>query len=275
MNFPGSENIVSATGYAVGSSVLVIQGENAQPAAIAEFSLLLPILEAGFRNERNAQVAISQAKIAQHSAAQARALAEELDGARSELQSAVRAQEQTALQLREASQELERLVQERTAELKAANLSLQELSARILRVQDEEHRRIARDLHDSVGQLIAALSMNLAYLKEKNTDTGLVKSISDSQRLAEQMSGEIRTISHLLHPPLLDELGLASALNWYVREFSQRSKIEVELTISPELKRLPQEMETSIFRIVQECLTNIHRHSGSTNAAISLNSGQQ
>jgi signal transduction histidine kinase len=270
VNFPGSENIVSATGYAVGSSALVIQGENAQPAAIAEFSLLLPILEAGFRNERNAQVAISQAKIAQHSAAQARALAEELDGARSELQSAVRAQEQTALQLREASQELERLVQERTAELEAANLSLQELSARILRIQDEEHRRIARDLHDSAGQLIAALSMNLAYLKEKNADTGLVKSISDSQRLAEQMSGEIRTISHLLHPPLLDELGLASALDWYVREFSQRSKIKVDLNISPELKRLPQEMETSIFRIVQECLTNIHRHSGSTNAAISL-----
>jgi len=106
------------------------------------------------------------------------------------------------------------LVQERTAELEAANLSLQELSARILRIQDEEHRRIARDLHDSAGQLIAALSMNLAYLKEKNADTGLVKSISDSQRLAEQMSGEIRTISHLLHPPLLDELGLASALDW-------------------------------------------------------------
>ena len=84
------------------------------------------------------------------------------------------------------------------------------------------------------------------------------------------MSGEISTISHLLHPPLLDELGLASALESYVREFSQRSKIKVELNISPELKRLPQEMETSIFRIVQECLTNIHRHSGRTNAAISL-----
>ena len=270
VNFPGSENIVSATGYAVGSSVLVTPEENAQSTVIAEFSLLLPILEAGFRNERDAQVAISQAKIAQHSAAQARALAEELDGARSELQSAVRAQEQTALQLREASQELERLVRERTAELEAANLSLQELSARILRIQDEEHRRIARDLHDSVGQLLAALSMNLGYLQEKIVDAGLVRSISDSQRLTEQISSEIRTVSHLLHPPLLDELGLASALDWYVREFSQRSKIKVELSISPELKRLPQEMETSIFRIVQECLTNIHRHSGSTKAAISL-----
>ena len=100
------------------------------------------------------------------------------------------------------------------------------------------------------------------------------RAVSDNAMLVEQVSREIRTISHLLHPPLLDVAGLASALRWYVDGFSERSKIKVDLEIPADFGRLPEDMEIAIFRIVQECLTNIHRHSGSDTAAIGLYSGK-
>jgi signal transduction histidine kinase len=170
-----------------------------------------------------------------------------------------------------AQGELEERVRERTAELDSANHSLRELTARLLQLQDDERRRFARELHDSVGQTLAALAMNLATAEadiEKLLNTA--RTLSDSTTMVQDMSKEIRTISHLLHPPLLDEAGLSSALRWYIQGFVQRSGIEVDLSLADDFGRLPRDLETTIFRVVQECLTNIHRHSGSPIAIIRL-----
>jgi|SRR5271155_2153226 len=173
-------------------------------------------------------------------------------------------------QLKNAHEELERKVLERTADLNLANDNLRELSGRLQQIRDEERRQIARELHDSIGQLLAALSMNIAVLQSQSDklDSAGARAISENAAMVEQISREIRTISHLLHPPLLDVAGLASALRWYVDGFSERSKIRVDLEIPERFGRLSDEMEIAIFRMVQECLTNIHRHSGATSAKI-------
>jgi signal transduction histidine kinase len=173
-------------------------------------------------------------------------------------------------QLRHAQEELERKVQERTADLNLANENLRELSGRLQQIRDEERRHISRELHDSVGQLLAALGMNLAVVQRQSDklDSLGARAISENAAMVEQIGREIRTISHLLHPPLLDVAGLASALRWYVDGFSERSNIRVELSIPEEFGRLSDEMEIAIFRMVQECLTNIHRHSGGASASI-------
>src|SRR5579863_696481 len=166
--------------------------------------------------------------------------------------------------LLKAQSELEEKVRGRTADLDTVNRSLRELSARLMQLQDDERRRIARELHDSVGQTLAALAMNLALVRndvERLARTAAA--LNDSESLVREMSSEVRTISHLLHPPLLDEAGLSSAIRWYVDGFAQRSRIKVDLDLPEDLERLSSEMETAIFRVVQECLTNIHRHSGS------------
>jgi signal transduction histidine kinase len=173
--------------------------------------------------------------------------------------------------LHQSQSDLEEKVQQRTAELNDANHNLGELSARLLHLQDEERRRIARELHDSVGQTLAALSMNLAAVGadiEKLAKTASI--ITDSTALVNDMSTDIRTISYLLHPPLLDEAGLSSALTWYVRGFAERSKIDIDLQIPEDFGRLSRDLEIAIFRVVQECLTNIHRHSGSAVARIAI-----
>jgi signal transduction histidine kinase len=185
-----------------------------------------------------------------------------------------------------ARDELERRVAERTAELQQknqqileqaetlarANKGLRELSAHLLRAQDDERRRIARDLHDSTGQVIALLSMNLAALRSEaeKVNPALAASIAENAQIVNRVSDELRTISYLLHPPLLDEMGLRSALRWYVDGFSQRSRIQISLNLDSAVGRLSPELETTVFRVVQECLTNIHRHSGSATAAIRL-----
>jgi signal transduction histidine kinase len=172
--------------------------------------------------------------------------------------------------LQKAHDELEEKIKDRTADLAMANESLRELSSRLQQMRDEERRRIARELHDSVGQLLAALSMNLSIVEAQSAklDPPGARALSENSALVQQISSEIRTISHLLHPPLLDAAGLASALRWYVDGFSERSKIQVNLEIPEKFGRLPDEMELAIFRMVQECLTNIHRHSGGTSAII-------
>jgi len=173
--------------------------------------------------------------------------------------------------LRSAQGELADCVKQRTVELDTANQGLRELTARLMQLQDEERRRIARELHDSVGQTLAALTMNLTTVSsdiERLSQTA--KTVSDSLALAREMHKEVRTVSYLLHPPLLDEAGLASALRWYVEGFAERSKIRVQLDISEDFGRLPQDLETALFRTVQECLTNIHRHSRSEVASIRL-----
>src|SRR5947208_8617593 len=144
------------------------------------------------------------------------------------------------------------------------------MSARLLHLQDEERRRIARELHDSAGQLLVALKLNLAMIQNAVKDHTPGKALNESLDLADQLSRELRTISNLLHPPLLDEAGLPSAVRWYVEGFAERSAIAVNLDLDADLGRLSSESETAIFRIVQECLTNIHRHSGSPTASIRI-----
>jgi PAS domain S-box-containing protein len=147
-----------------------------------------------------------------------------------------------------------------------------ELSAHLLQVQDTERRRIARELHDGVGNLLAGISMNAAQIakeKEKLSDAR-ARCLEENLRLIGQASAEIRTVSYLLHPPLLDEAGLQSALKWYVDGFAERSKIKVTLDIAPDLDRLSEDYELALFRIAQECLTNVHRHSGSFIALVRL-----
>jgi signal transduction histidine kinase len=180
-------------------------------------------------------------------------------------------------QLREAHDELERKVEERTVDLNRANDSLRELSGRLQQIRDEERRHIARELHDSVGQLLAALGMNLAVVQQQadKLDGAGARAVSENTAMVDQISREIRTISHLLHPPLLEAAGLVSAIRWYVDGFSERSQITVSLDIPEEFGRLSDEMEIAIFRMVQECLTNIHRHSGATSATIRMHEEDQ
>jgi two-component system, NarL family, sensor kinase len=188
-------------------------------------------------------------------------------------------------QLRATNEQLDLKIQERTSALTRSNQllhseiqrrvqteeMLRKLSARILTLQDEERRRLGRELHDSAGQLLAALHINLGVIAQRTqNDASLSARVADSAALADQVISEIRTLSYLLHPPMLDETGLASAVEWYVRGFSERSKIAVDLDIDSGLPRFPTEVETAIFRIVQESLVNIHRHSGSRTAFISL-----
>jgi two-component system sensor histidine kinase/response regulator len=157
-------------------------------------------------------------------------------------------------------------------ERKRAEESLRDLSGRLLKMQDEERRRIARELHDSAGQILAALSMNLTPLASESStgDAQSVEVVKESLGLIGDLTMEVRTISHLLHPPLLDEVGLSSALRLYLEGFADRSKIRVDLEIPDDFGRLSQELETAIFRIVQESVTNIHRHSGSPVARIHI-----
>jgi signal transduction histidine kinase len=157
-------------------------------------------------------------------------------------------------------------------ERKRAEEGLRTISGRLLQMQDEERRRIARELHDSAGQTLVALDMNLSSIQReaKQLSPHALKTCSESLELVKTLSRELRTISHLLHPPLLDEAGLPSAVRWYVEGFAERSKIAVNLELDADLGRLSSECETAIFRIVQECLTNIHRHSGSPTASIRI-----
>ena len=171
--------------------------------------------------------------------------------------------------MRREQRSLEERVQERTAALDGANQNLHALSARLLQLQDEERRRFARELHDSVGQSLVGLTLNLSTVRtEIERLAKTANAVSESEAMVQEMSKEVRTISYLLHPPMLDEAGLASALRWYVEGFTQRSKIQVEAEFTDNLGRLSQELETAIFRVVQECLTNIHRHSGSLTAKV-------
>jgi PAS domain S-box-containing protein len=182
-------------------------------------------------------------------------------------------------QLLDARRGLEETVNARTAELErqvvekqATEESLKQLTSRLLQLRDDERRRIARDLHDSAGQLLAGANMNLEItLQEKSLLSPKASAALDEcSDLIQQTLKEIRIVSYLLHPPLLDESGLQSALEWFLDGFSKRSGIVTHLGIDRDFGRLPMDMETAIFRIIQESMTNVHRHSGSKTAAVRL-----
>ncbi len=180
---------------------------------------------------------------------------------------------------RTLAETLDAEVRARTRELEYRNADvvrqseqLRDLSVRLLQVQDEERRRIARELHDSAGQILAALSMNLSRVAQHARQDGfrLTKEAEDSQQLVQQLNQEIRTMSYLLHPPLLDETGLSEAVRWYIQGLTERNGLDIKLNIADDFGRLSREMELVMFRLVQECLTNIHRHSNSKSAMIRM-----
>jgi PAS domain S-box-containing protein len=173
--------------------------------------------------------------------------------------------------LNKARHGLENEVRLRTAELLDAQTKLQELSARLMLAQDEERRRLARELHDSTGQTLTAIQLHLSLLMNEPSlspkDRGRIE---QTVELTNHAIGEVRTISHLLHPPMLAEAGLCMALRTFIEGFEERSRIAVATDLPASFERLSPETETTLFRIMQECLTNVHRHSGSKDASIRL-----
>ena len=165
-----------------------------------------------------------------------------------------------------------------TGELKARALaeraaldgedSLRSLTARLLQLQDEERRKFSRELHDSLGQYLASVKMNLEMYSRAHPEED--EFLANALQLLDQSISETRTISHLLHPPLLDEVGFASAARWYLQGFSERSGLDVNVDIPEDLVRLPRPLELGLFRVLQETLTNIHRHSKSEKAEVGL-----
>lgn len=177
----------------------------------------------------------------------------------------IHAQREAREMLRSNKERLESEVAKRTT-------ALRQLSTKLMRAQDEERRRLARELHDSMGQYLAAMSMSLAALVSDTPSIDKRRS-DDLQNIIQLCLSETRTLSHLLHPPLLDEVGLNSAMKWFVEEFGKRSGIRVTLNTEC-LHRLPTLVETMLFRVVQEALTNIHKHSGSATAEVLLRTGE-
>ena len=153
------------------------------------------------------------------------------------------------------------------SEVERRTMALRTLSARLLHTQDDERRRLARELHDSLGQYLAALSINLDLIKAGSPESP--SQLEQARDTLQQCIQETRTLSYLLHPPLLDEMGLESAVRWYVEGFGQRSGIRVKLVLES-IRRMPPVIETMFFRVIQETLTNIHRHSGSRTAEVWL-----
>lgn len=177
------------------------------------------------------------------------------------------------------AESLEQQLQIRTQEITKQNAEAIEqserfraISCRLMQVQDHERRRIARELHDSAGQILVSLGLNLSQIQiqARQVLPQVVLAAEDGQRLVQQLSQEIRTMSYLLHPPLLNEMGLPETLRWYIQGLKDRSGLDISLSVPETFGRLSEEMELVIFRLVQECLTNVHRHSGSKRAAIRI-----
>jgi signal transduction histidine kinase len=172
------------------------------------------------------------------------------------------------VQVRNRTEELE----QRNRDVLRQSEQLRQLSHSLMQLQDNERRYIARELHDSAGQILTALGMNLASIARQTEQLSpdLFKQVEEGQQMVQELTQEIRTTSYLLHPPLLDETGLHEALHMYAGGLKDRSDLDITLDVAADFERLPREMELVIFRIVQECLTNIHRHSGSKVATIRM-----
>jgi signal transduction histidine kinase len=180
---------------------------------------------------------------------------------------------------RKLAESLDGEVRDRTRELEGRNADvlrqaeqLRDLSHRLMQAQDDERRHIARELHDTAGQTLAVLGMHLAQIVQRagKKSPEVLREAQNAGDVLQQLQKEIRTTSYLLHPPLLDEIGLSSAVAWYIEGLKERSGLDIQLSIPKDFGRVPRKMELVIFRIVQECLTNIHRHSGATNASIRI-----
>jgi signal transduction histidine kinase len=176
--------------------------------------------------------------------------------------------------LKALNQALTLRVHERTAELEQRTAEVEELSRSLLRAQDDERRRISRELHDSTGQLLVTLKLNLALLASAENGSGQPSQtnqlIASTSAMVDEISRQLRTMSYLLHPPLLEEAGLAAAIRWYIEGLAERSNIQVRLDIPSKMDRLHRDLELTIFRIMQESLTNVHRHSQSKTALVKL-----
>jgi signal transduction histidine kinase len=156
--------------------------------------------------------------------------------------------------------------------LQESEQSLRELSFHLLRTQDEERQRIGRDLHDSLGQYLSVLKMKLDSLKSSSSKMSArdMAELNQCAQITEDAVKEVRTISYLLYPPMLEEMGLKSAISWYLDGFTKRSGIQTTFEVSPDLRRLAPDVELAIFRVLQESLTNVHRHSGSATADVHI-----
>jgi signal transduction histidine kinase len=176
------------------------------------------------------------------------------------LEAEVAERKQAEATLRRTQAELESIVEQRTA-------ALRQLSSRLLRLQDTERRRIARELHDSLGQILVGLKLHVDMLR-KTPECGELW--SEVEQLMQQCMSEVRTLSYLLHPPTMDAAGFASAARWYVEGFGQRSGIRITLNSPDHLGRLPDPVELALFRVLQEALTNVHRHSSASEAQVSI-----
>ena len=197
-------------------------------------------------------------------------------------------EKESASNLRSARDQLEQRVKERTIELSRTNdeltsevkdreraeRDLHNLSAKVLTIQDEERRRIARDLHDGVGQTLtgALMAVSQVITRPEPLPTSCQSGLREVEDLLQQAVREVRTVSHLLHPPLLDESGLLSAIRWYAEGFSKRSNVKLTMEVDEQTQRLGPDVETGLFRIVQEALTNVHRHSGAEAVHIRITS---
>ncbi len=159
----------------------------------------------------------------------------------------------------------------RALQLRKLNDELRRLSGRLITMQDEERRRIARELHDGLGQELVAAKLLLHRCQQSKSEEVKQEAVEDVAKIIEEGIQQVRSMSHLLHPPLLDEIGLLSAVRWYLEGFTQRSGIQTSIEVDPpDFPRLPADLETTIFRIVQESLSNVFRHSQAQNADVAL-----
>jgi PAS domain S-box-containing protein len=187
----------------------------------------------------------------------------------------ITAQVRAADALRGREEELRRLSQSFDTEVRSRTRELQELSWQLMRTRDEERRHVARELHDSAGQSLAVLAIEVDQLLQKSSSSpGFTPDLERIRETVRQLHGDIRTTSFLLHPPLLDESGLQAAISWYAGGLTERTALPIDVEISDDLGRLPRDLELVLFRFVQEALTNIHRHAGATKASIVMSRSQ-